>query len=266
MAISALTEGCRHRLICCLINVGTAIIALSFSAFLLAKEVAAAETAVSHQPSRIYLETLDAIRMRPDDIRQGNTLRAECRKNKQVDQCIDDLNKLADTYPGIREIRYNAALAYVDKLPGFSLYRQGWLSTRSIAHMTTVIDKHPDDWLAFYIRGMNNLHWPLWFQRTGMAIEDLQRCIDIVETSQEKAVQAYYVLCYVALGDAHVKANQPQQAHAVWERGLALYPAKQIKERLNLKDNELSDYVAAVRDLNKPIDTDLAFLWDKSRL
>lgn len=221
----------------------------------------------NNKPNDKYLEILKSIQDRPGDVQLGNALRVECRKEKYIDLCIDDLNKLTDTYPEIRELRYNAALAYVDKLPGFSLYKQGWLSTRSMAHMTKVIDAHPGDWLAFYIRGMNNLHWPQWFKRTGAAIEDLQKCIDIIEAVEPKARQDYYVLCYIALGDAYAKNIQSESAYAIWKRGLAAFPpSKQIKQRLNLKKDELSAFVDKVRDLDKPIDTDLIVLQDNSRL
>jgi len=205
-----------------------------------------------------------ALKIRPESIELGNQLRKYCRDKNEFDQCVSEFEKLLKEFPDQNAIRYNAALAYVDKIPGHSLLKQGWLSTRSINLVSTIIEKYPSDWLALFIRGMNNLYWPAWFRRTGKAIDDFERCLEISKKLPSDEIRPYHALAYVALGDALVKSGDIQKARLMWQQGLKINPSGLLLgARLNLTDAELVNYVDEVRDLNNPIDTDLSFLWQQ---
>jgi hypothetical protein len=205
---------------------------------------------------------LAELEQRPDDLALANRVRAQCRAAHEGERCIELLNGLVARHPGVLEARYNAALAYVDELPGHTILKQGRLSSRSMDHASAVLEARPDDWLALYIRGMNHLYWPLIFRHLGPAIADLQRCTKVIEQLPAAERKRYHALPYLALGDALARKGEAAPAKAAWQRAAALDPASpQAAARLRLGDGEQSDFVAAARDIDKPIDTDLAFLW-----
>ncbi len=211
-------------------------------------------------------DLVTALEKQPRSIRIANDLRRYCRSAGVIDTCIEVLDKLVRDYPDAKELRYNAALAYVDKLPGLSIYRQGWLSTRSMEHVTPLIDADSGDWLAYYIRGMNHLYWPRWFRHTDRAIQDLEHCVRISSHLPLEQARPFHVLAYLALGDGFAKAGRIEEAKKIWREGLSVYPSGRLRERLVLPVSDLPAYIDVQRDLDKPIETDLVFLWEKTGL
>jgi len=199
----------------------------------------------------------------PEDLVAGNELRRWCRTRKAVDRCVEFFNELTGAYPEASGARYNAALAYIDKLPGHSLLVQAKLSTSSIAHATTIIDRKPGDWLALYIRGLNNLYWPKWYRRAGRTAVDMQSLINATEALPDSERRPYMALAYVALGDAYVLLDEPEEARRTWTRGAALYRSAELQQRLSLKPEELTQKIEAIRSRERPVDTDLAFYTDQ---
>jgi hypothetical protein len=197
----------------------------------------------------------------PGDAGLGNSLRELCRQDKIFDQCISFFDKLAEQYPREKNLRYNAALAYVDNVPGHSILVQARLSTRSIDHVTAILEWQPNDWLALYIRGVNNIYWPSWYKRNALAITDLERCVQMAELAAASARQTYFALAYIVLGDALIKANREADAKNIWEKGME-YGAytDQLQKRLALRGEELSDFINAVRARDVPVDTDISFM------
>lgn len=208
-------------------------------------------------------EALAELERRPEELRAGNELRRLCREQGRVERCIEVFDELARRRPELNSVRYQAALAYVDALPGLSLLRQGSLSTHSIAHVTSVLQRSPDDWLALYIRGLNNLYWPSWFGRTRRALADLRRCVELSERADPAA--AHHALSYAALGDAYVKSGDTARGLQTWARGLQRFPASpELRARAALSRDTAAAFVDSQRDLDRPIDTDLSFLWRRS--
>jgi len=167
----------------------------------------------------------------------------------------------------------NLSLAYVDQMMGKDLLRQGHLSTRSQEAAEQIIKRPaqpgaPKDeaklWAAWYIRGINNLYWPDWFHKAPLAQEYLAEAVALHERLPPSAQDEndMYALGYLALGDAYALLDQPADARKAWEKGRRAYPyVAVLRERLSLADGGLHAAVRAVRDADKPVDTDLAFLW-----
>lgn len=200
------------------------------------------------------------VERRPEELQPANELRRMCREQHRVERCVEALDALAKRRPELAAVRYQAALAYVDALPGLSLLRQGSLSTHSIDHVTAVLERSPDDWLALYIRGLNNLYWPSWFGRTRRAIADLRRCVDVSERAGAPA--PYHALGYAALGDGYVKSGDVPRGVQTWTQGLARFPGSaELQTRVALPAADAPAFVKTQRDLDKPIDTDISFLW-----
>jgi tetratricopeptide (TPR) repeat protein len=188
----------------------------------------------------------------------GNTLRRVCREGNAVERCITLFEKLAEGHPNVVAVRINAALAYVDELPNHSLYTQAKLSTHSIQHVSAILETDPDNWLALYIRGLNNLYWPLWYRRTDRAIADLTRCIRLSEGMSAARRRPYMALAYVALGDTYARLSRIDDALAAWKRGARLYQSPQLQDRLQAEPRTLHEMIEKIRSRDVPIDTDLS--------
>ena len=198
----------------------------------------------------------------PADGVLANEFRRACRNAKRVADCIEPLQKLLKQFSDSPGLRYNAALIYVDAMAGKSILAQGQLSTRSIDRVVPLIKQDANDWLAYYIRGLNNLYWPTFFRRTARAIDDLRYCVTLV-TGGAVAQEGYHVRAWIALGDALAKADAVHDAVAAWTAGIKRFPkSRALKERLNVPYENIRLFVAQQRDIDRPIDTDLKFLTD----
>ncbi len=209
--------------------------------------------------------TTQRVAAAPGDLIAGIELRRKCREQHAVERCIKFLDELARQHPNVRATRYNASLAYVDNLPGLSLMSQARLSTHSMAHASAVLERVPDDWLALYIRGLNNLYWPLWYRRTDRAVADLKRCTELSEALPTAQRRPYMALAYLALGDVYARLEQPSEARAVWSRGSERHASEQLRSRLALAPEQVAQAVEAIRSRDVPIDTDVSFYADDSK-
>jgi len=193
----------------------------------------------------------------PADAMAGDALRRVCREEKAVESCITLFEKLAEGHPTVQAVHFNAALAYVDELPNHSLYTQARLSTHSMQHVSAILATDPDNWLALYIRGLNNLYWPLWYRRTDRAIADLTHCIRVSEGLSAARRRPYMVLAYVALGDTYARLSRIDDARAAWKQGAKLYQSAQLQDRIRAEPQTLHEMIEKIRSRDVPIDTDL---------
>ncbi len=196
----------------------------------------------------------------PDDLAAGDELREHCRANEIVPKCIESLNELTKKHPKNKSLRYQAALAYVDEVPGHSLFRQGWLSTRSMNHMTKIIEGEPDDWTAHYIRGLNGLYWPTSFRKLPGSIKDLTYCISLSDKLPRGLLRPYHGYAYIALGDAFVKKGEIDKAIKVYKEGVEIFTSAKLEKRLQMSADELAQYVADLRHTDTRVDTTISFL------
>lgn len=198
------------------------------------------------------------------DIQALNALRLQLKAEGKEAVAQAFFAALAKRKPA-EPVLLNLSLAYIDQMMGKNLLQQGNLSTRSQDVAEQLIKRDARHWAAWYIRGINNLYWPDWFGKASLAREYLAQAVAIHESlapaEQDKSDR--YALGYLALGDAHALLDQPVEARQAWNKGLRAYPYfAKLRERLNLADGDLHAAVRAARDANKPIDTDLAFLWN----
>lgn len=196
----------------------------------------------------------------PDDLKVGDQLRALCVREDKIDQCIDALNQLTEKHPDNKSLRYQAALAYVDAVPGKTLFRQGWLSTRSMKHVSRVIEADPEDWPAYYIRGLNAVYWPTSFHKLSGAIADLKRCLEISGAMPAGLRRPYHALAFIALGDAYVKADEISAARATYQQGAELFDSNILRSRVVMSDQQLIDWVRDFRNTDSRVDTEISFL------
>jgi len=170
-----------------------------------------------------YDQTVRRLEYNPDDSAAGEHLRGLCRSAEVFDRCIASLNKLSKKYPNNRLLRYHAALAYVDKVPGL---------------------------------------WPKSFRRLPRAISDLRECTKISLGLPAGLRKPYHTLAYIALGDALVKKGDVDEAIKIYQAGLETHESEKLEKRLAMDPKSLQSYVKEVRDRNRPVDTNISYLTD----
>lgn len=201
----------------------------------------------------------EQVAAQPEDMLAANELRRVCRQQNTPDSCVDFFDKLVARHPNAQAARYNAALAYIDSLPGHSLLAQAKLSTHSMAHASAVLERRPHDWLALYIRGLNNLYWPKWYRRADRALADLRQCTQLTQALPAEQLKPYMAIAYVALGDAYVKLERLPEAQEAWRQGANVHASQEIQQRLALPADRLVDAIDHIRSREVPVDTDLSF-------
>jgi tetratricopeptide (TPR) repeat protein len=217
-----------------------------------------------------------AIELDPGKLLYSNTYRMRVRRygHMYFDRSIRLFEDLVERHPDMIMPRLNKALAYVDKMPypKLGIVHQGILSNKSLAELDTVLEMDPACWTAKFIRGMNHLHWPRKLGHAPQAIKDFEELIALQETFPPSRQRDYFALAFVCLGDAHVKnrelggyEQEMAAARKVWQEGLRKFPGSpDLKERLELADRseaELIEYIAKLRGLEDPVNTDLTQVW-----
>ncbi len=212
-----------------------------------------------------------ATRMAPADLRLGNDLRLACIRFGAWDRSIAFFEALAASEPEVPETSLQLALAYVDKMPDnmLGIVGQGKLSKMSIARLLPIL-RDPDSlsretrWAALYALGMNHLYWPKALGHAPSAVEAFARCVE-VQKSDFEGTQRFFLLPYLGLGDALVKAGRHDEARAAWrEARMILGREDRLDARLAIEDDaDLTDRIDAIRGLGIAIDTDLAVLWGR---
>lgn len=204
----------------------------------------------------------------------GYRYRALAVEQNRLDRAISFLESLVAAHPADVALRIELGSAYVDKIPSCgglaAVICKGKLARRSLDQFDAALAVDPNSWVTLYSRGINHLHWPRALRHADDSAADLARAAEL----QERAAQgprggrqpAWALRTYVALGDAHVKNGAPALARQAWERGLAAFPGSpELAERLAIHgDRELLSFVESRRSLERPIDTDLSFLEDRT--
>lgn len=224
--------------------------------------------------SLIYLEK--ALEIAPINLVFGNDYRLQCAHFKEHERAVKFLSKLAhEKHPNLFEPRVFLALAYVDSAAHESaseIQKKRWLD-EAVEELSDVIQSDAAEtdaerrqrnaeivWMALYLRGLLYLHSPQPLSHVSRAIDDFQRCLAKQQKSPDPS-RPYFVLTFVALGDAYVKDGQLSAARRVWKKALHQFSQdKQLRQRLAMNDESLVSFVKAARD-NHKMEVDLSILW-----
>ncbi|MHC5111121.1 MAG: FG-GAP-like repeat-containing protein [Planctomycetota bacterium] len=218
------------------------------------------------QVEKILTQLESKLRKNPNGHTAAGHYRKRCATNNKHERAVKFLKGLAKERPNSTDLRIELACAYVDKIPTCgglaAIVSKGSLANKSIGILDEVIDSNPGHWLAYYCRAMNHLHWPRALRHSDDAVEDFAKCLTLQNKSGDPGEKAYYVRTYIGLGDAYAKMGSYGEARKAWRDGLRHFPDNQaLKTRVGIADDdELFDFVMDQRSLEKPIDTDLAFV------
>jgi len=206
-----------------------------------------------------------ALELNPGAPIHGNSYRLACIWWHEFDRCIEFLEGLVERNHTSINARFHLALAYVDKMPWYTLgmVQQGQQSNLSMDQLTLIIEQDSTYWGGWYGRGMNHLHWPRMMRHAPESIADFKQALKLQNELNLSQPKAYFELTYIGLGDAYVKDLKHAEARRVWQQGAELFPrSAKLRKRLSfIDDEELEKFVKVTRSLKKPIDTDMWMIW-----
>lgn len=231
----------------------------------------APETAAGSESGEQSVASLDSmegsLRQRPAEHAPASRYRALAASLGAHERSIAFFTSLVEEHPDDLRLRIELGAALVDAIPACggvaAVICKGRLARRSLDHLDVVVEKSPDSWVGYYVRGMNHLHWPRALRHSAAAVADLRRCIELQDASLANGAAAppHHLRTHVALGDALARDGRLDEARRAWQHGLALFPdATSLTERLGTPDASLLEFLDEQRSLENPIDTDLSFL------
>lgn len=209
------------------------------------------------------------LQLTPDNHVLLNKLRIVMLNQGLTDEFIDFVKQLETNN---NNIKLHLALAYVDLLqdPDLGTAALGQRSTQSIIILNEILEENPNNLLARYARGVNNLYWPAGLQRTEKAIQDLAFCVAIAEKHTDLKFPLFEDF-YITYGDALIKEGKDKEGRAVWERGYKQFPSsKELGKRSKADNSQYLKIVEKSRGIDifqRPDEsiTDLDILWTNKK-
>ncbi|GIQ71462.1 hypothetical protein XYCOK13_42860 [Xylanibacillus composti] len=214
-----------------------------------------------------YLQA--AVAFHPGHLGYSTAMRQAMIANDQHEELIAFLQSLLrDSKDFEPEIRLQLALAYVDQLqdPSLGTASLGQLSYQSIEEANVILEQHPHDWMGHFLRGINNLYWPVGLQRIEKSIQDLSYCVAVAKRHADQEL-VMWPMAYAALGDALVKGGSVEEGFAVWKEGAAAYPEYEpLQERVLAGISQAEELVGDIRGMEQfqrptPELTDISVIW-----
>ena len=207
------------------------------------------------------LERLEAaVAAAPESLERANAYRRAVIGTAEYDRAIAFFEGLAVAHPEAHSVWLNFGYAYVDKIPSAGAITQALLAHSAVQCFSQAIERQRS-WLALYTRGNSYLYWPRVFGRGPLAVADLEEAVGMSRGLPPRRVHAR---AYLALGDAHWRIDQRDQALATWREGRERFPAEGgFGERLALDPEALHTYIYERLDPHLRVDTDLEPLWEE---
>lgn len=207
----------------------------------------------------------EAIIHSPDNHVLLNRLRIIMLKKEKTEEYITFIQGLENS-----NVKLHMALAYVDLLQDVDLGTAalGQRSSQSILILTEILEDNPNNLLARYARGVNNLYWPSGLQRTEKAIQDLAFCVAVAEKFPDIDFPLFESF-YITYGDALMKEGKIKEGRAVWKKGLKQFSNS---HELEIRNRSSEQQAMKIVEKSRGIDifqrpdeliTDLQVLWEK---
>ena len=76
-------------------------------------------------------------------------------------------------------------------------------------------------WKARYMKSISLSHWPAFTGKSGEAIAQLQKLIEVQDSGP---AEDHHANTYLTLGNIYLGQGKNEEALAAWYKGLALFP------------------------------------------
>lgn len=144
---------------------------------------------------------------------------------------IAELEKRAADHPAAAEYPLAVGEAYLEAIQATENYNErGVLAMQADTRFDEALRLDPTNWEAQYMKAASLAHWP---EGLGRGPEVIQRLTNLIDQQETLPPQPLFVESYVLLGDQYEKAGNFEYAKAVWQLGLASFPADPtLRERI----------------------------------
>ena len=152
-----------------------------------------------------------------------------------LDDVIKQMEKAAADDPRNKEAHRRLAEAYLAKLMAVpDGIQKGIWSNKMIAEEKKILEIDPGDWEARFSIATNYSFWPEQFNKRPDAIKEYET---LKKLQESRPVDPKYAQTYLQLRQLYLKEGRTDDAKAVLEEGLRLYPddAELIKARDGVK-------------------------------
>jgi len=152
-----------------------------------------------------------------------------------LDDVIRQMEKAAADDPRNKEVHRRLAEAYLAKLMAVpDGIQKGIWSNKMIAEEKKILEIDPGDWEARFSIATNYSFWPEQFNKRPDAIKEFETLRKLQES---RPADPKYAQTYLQLRQLYLKEGRTDDAKAVLEEGLRLYPddAELMKARDGVK-------------------------------
>jgi hypothetical protein len=150
----------------------------------------------------------------------------------KLDVAIGDLEQRMANDP--RTAEYPAALgqAYLQKCTTIQDVREmGILGMQADKVFDTALAIDPANWEARFTKALAMSYWPASLNKGEEIVQHFQT---LIQQQEAQAPQPQFAETYSWLGEQYRRSGQNEQARAVWERGLSLFPSHEgLKSKLS---------------------------------
>jgi hypothetical protein len=180
--------------------------------------------------------TVDVLVSPQSSFEQKREAWKQLRESGKLDQAIADLEQRTADDPRVAEYPATLGQAYLKKCGTIQDMReQGILAMQADKLFDTALSLDPSNWDARFTKAVGLSYWPPMLNKSEEVIQHFQTLIQQQET---QAPQPQFADTYAWLGEQYQKAGRGDDARAVWQRGVALFPAD---EKLQAKMATLTE-------------------------
>ena len=139
-----------------------------------------------------------------------------------LDQAITELERRVTANNACAECAAVLGNAYLQKCGTSSDVReQGILAMQADKLFDAALSLDPANWEARFTKAVALSYWPTTMNK---GEEVIQHFTTLIQQQETQPAQPQFADTYAWLGDQYQKAGRHDDARAVWERGVALFP------------------------------------------
>jgi tetratricopeptide (TPR) repeat protein len=146
----------------------------------------------------------------------------QLRDAGRLDAAIVEMERMFAEQPNRAQYAALLGHAYLQKCGTLHDVReQGILALQADKLFDTALNLDPGNWEARFTKAVALSYWPPNMNKGDEVIQQFQTLIDQQESQPS---QPHFAQTYLWLGSQYQKTGQADEARAVWQRGLSLFP------------------------------------------
>ncbi len=143
------------------------------------------------------------------------------RSAGRLDEVIAEFERMALNDPMNPDRQVELGWAYIEKIQEVGGALAGKWATKADEQFDKALALDEEHWQARYMKAVSLSHWPAFTGKTGEAIAQLEKLIEIQTLSSP---EPHHVESYLTLGNIYLGQGKEDLALETWQAGLALFP------------------------------------------